>query len=92
MIFRVELLGAFRTDAVAELGFRMISDIGLELIPVSPVVPDFLARCADGKETAQLSDFGKGFFEIVDKRVTLFLMLFAFGDIPDNAAVKGILT
>ena len=52
MIFRVKLAGAFRADAVAEIGFRMIPDVGLDLIPVSLVVSDFFARGTDRKEPA----------------------------------------
>ena len=48
----IYILSAFRANAVAEFGFRMIPDVGFDLIPISLVVPDFLARCTDGKEAA----------------------------------------
>jgi hypothetical protein len=52
MIFRINFPKAFRANAVAEFGFRMIPDVGLDLIPVSLIVPDFFTRCTDGKEAA----------------------------------------
>ena len=46
------LLETIRADAMAEFGFRMFPDVGLDLIPVSFVVTDFFTRCADWKEAA----------------------------------------
>jgi len=42
IIIRIIFFGTVLTDAVAELGFRMLVDINPDLIPVSFVVPDFL--------------------------------------------------
>ena len=52
MIFRVKFADAIRADAVAEFGLRMVPDVGLDLIPVTLVVPDFFARCADREQAA----------------------------------------
>ena len=46
--FRIELFRTFRAQTVAELGFRMIADVGLDLLPISLVVAYFLAGRTDG--------------------------------------------
>ena len=40
---RIDCLSALRTDAVAELGIRMVADIGFDLFPVALVVAYLLA-------------------------------------------------
>src|SRR5688572_285721 len=47
-VVRVELLHAFGTDAVAEVGPRVVVDVGLHLVPVAGVVADLLAGGANG--------------------------------------------
>lgn len=36
-------LVAVRADAMAELGLRMLGDIAFDLLPIIPVITDFLA-------------------------------------------------
>jgi len=41
--FRIKHYHAFRAEPVAELGFRMVGDVGFYLLPVSMVITDLLA-------------------------------------------------
>ena len=52
VIILVELAGAFRADAVAELGVGMGTDVILDLIPIAFVVSDFFAGRANGEKAA----------------------------------------
>lgn len=45
--FRIKLFSAFRTNTMAELSFRMVADISLNLIPVTFVVAYFFAVSAN---------------------------------------------
>ena len=60
---RRELSGTFRTDAMAEFSKGMFPDEQLNLIPVSLIIPDFLARGADGQHTAQDFHLTKSIFQ-----------------------------
>jgi hypothetical protein len=60
---RVELLCALRADAVAETGFRMFTDIGFQLRPITLIVPDLMAVSAYGQDPPQIPDLLKGFLE-----------------------------
>lgn len=51
-IFRVQFSYAFGTDTVAELRFRMFSDINLNLFPVPLVVAYLLAGSANRQQPA----------------------------------------
>ena len=51
---------AARTDAVAELSKRVITDVGLQPVPVALVVADALAPGADGQQALQRPDIGQG--------------------------------
>jgi len=49
---RTKFFCTFRTNAVAELSFRMLADITLNLIPITFVVTYFLAVGANAKHAA----------------------------------------
>ncbi len=51
---------AFRTDAMAELGFGMTSDVVFEFFPSAAIVPDPLAGRTDGQETLQHLELVEG--------------------------------
>lgn len=63
-ILRIELLRARRADAVAEFCLRMLRYVGLDAVPVSLVIADILTGSADGKQSAERLDFGKGVSEL----------------------------
>lgn len=72
---RIQLFCAIGADAVAELRFRAVADIRLDLLPIAAVVADLLAAGADGNKAAEQLHLGK--------RLPQFLLqLFRLGDIP----------
>ena len=59
-LFRIELCGAFRADAVTELHLSMVPDVVFDLVPVALVVADFLARCTDGQDSSESIQLAHG--------------------------------
>ena len=90
-VFGVELVGALRTQAVAEFGLGMRTDVGLDLVPVALVVADFLAGHADGQQPAEDLDFREGVFAFRDELLAFLLGLLARGDVGDAGQNAGLL-
>ncbi len=65
---------------MGELRFGVALDIGLQLIPVSLIVANLLARGADGNETAQNFDLGKGFLQFLNQLLAFLLRALSFCD------------
>ncbi len=51
LIFTVKFDHALRAEAVREFRVGMFGDIGFDLLPVTVIIPDFLARSTDRKHT-----------------------------------------
>jgi len=52
---------------VAEFGFGMGGDVGLDLLPIALVVPYAFTRGANRQHTAEGFDFCQGFLQIRNK-------------------------
>jgi hypothetical protein len=58
-------LVAIRTNSMAEFGFRVARDVGINLFPVVPVVTNLLAVGADGEESLKLLYSLRSIFELL---------------------------
>ena len=47
ILFGIDLLRAGGTNAVREIRFGMVADVGLDVVPVTRVVADLLAHATD---------------------------------------------
>jgi hypothetical protein len=66
-------LVAVRTNSMAELGFRVTRNVGVNLFPVVPVVTNLLAVGADGEETLKLLHALQSVFELLKAFYESFL-------------------
>ena len=82
--FRVKFLGAVGTDAVSELCFGMVSYVCFYLLPVALIVPNFLARRANRKQSAQLLHVSQRFLKLRDQPLLLFFKLLALCNVPEG--------
>jgi hypothetical protein len=57
-------LEAVRTNSMAELGFRVARNVGVNLFPVVPVVTNLLAVGADGEESLKLLQSFQSVFKL----------------------------
>jgi hypothetical protein len=65
--FRLYKLGiAFRTYSVAKLGGGMFADVSFNLLPVIPIITDFLAIRTDGQQSLKRLDAGNSRFQFTD--------------------------
>jgi len=80
VVFGVKSFGTFRADSMTERGVCIAADIGFNLVPVALVIPDFLARSANRKHTAQGSDFRECILKPVLFRPQFILDLFPLPD------------
>ena len=62
---------------MAEFRFRMIMDVGLNLIPVSIVITNFVAMRTNRKQPAELFNFFQGLLEFLYISVTFLLCFFS---------------
>ena len=58
-------LVAVRTNSVAELGFRVAGNVGVNLFPVVPVVANLLAVGADGEKPLKLLHAPHSIFKLL---------------------------
>ena len=56
----IQAAGTLRAYAVAELGFGAGAQVGFDLVPVAPVVPDLFAGSADRQKAPQRLDLFQG--------------------------------
>jgi hypothetical protein len=68
---RIQSVEALGTDAMGELGVRVISHIDFDLGPVAVVVADLFAGGADGQQPAQGLDFGERVLKFRDESLSL---------------------
>jgi hypothetical protein len=69
----IEFLDTFRTNSMAEFGFRVIPNIGFHLSPIALVIADLLARRTDREKATQYLNFFQGLLTISDR---LFALVF----------------
>lgn len=78
----VEFLLTTGTDPMAELSGGMLMDIRLHFLPVSGIIADLFAPCADREKSSQGPDMGKHILELGEKLCILLLQLmFIEGDL-----------
>ncbi len=65
----VKFFHAFRTDRMAELGFRVFLNIVLDLNPIPFIVADFFARGADGQKSSKGLDFAERLLQFFVLRI-----------------------
>ena len=82
----VMLFHALGTDPVAEIGLRVVTNIGLDLVPVALVVADLLAAGADGDQPAEQLDPGERIAEFLDELLAFRLLKLPLRDVAVAAA------
>jgi hypothetical protein len=85
-VFRIKLPAAVGADSVAELGFRIVPNVALEVVPHPGTVTNVLAGRADGEQTTEYPDFADRLLKFRYQPLTLGLRGLAAGDIAENHA------
>src|SRR5208282_758811 len=52
IMFGIQLFRTFRTNAMCKTGIRMLTDIGVNLGPITFIITDLFAGSAHGEQTA----------------------------------------
>jgi hypothetical protein len=65
-IFRIMFFDTVGAYTMAEISFRVIRNVSLQLIPIPFVIPYLLATSAHGEQAAQLIHLNKCFLKLGD--------------------------
>jgi hypothetical protein len=70
---------------VAEFSIGVFLHVGLDLIPISFIIPNFLAISADGQQSLQSFDIVKSLLQLGDHPFAFFFCLLTLGYISGDA-------
>lgn len=79
------LSATFRAKAVAELGLGMFGDVTLQNAPLAVLIPDLLAKAANGENPLHLFHLTQGFLQIPDQSLPFRFGNLKLADVPGNA-------
>ncbi len=71
---------------MAEVGFGMLADVHLHLVPDSLLITDLSTRCADGQQSAQGLYSCQSLLELTDQELALYFRSLSICNVADDHA------